>query len=1099
MKAVRESGKNCTVARLASGFMKSVCFNETSLKHHFKCANSNVTYQLQNNGKPYATEVCLMDPYVYQVCGNEFAPGITTTDVFCGGYFCEHGDHNFVECEGEGCRAENRNCVSTSNKSIDATICDDKCDKRHCEDEGDCNGYRYGVFGYHSGAVYDYAPVSQVCNGFYDLHNDLDSINIKEYSDEMNCSITNSTAYLTCTHYKEKVKHLNLHIVPIFNYTRCSVFDLTNDEDFDDTYPYCLDYLDQTNCSDAERVGGYCEINGYMSSVSKYMVCYMHDRISKLPVKICDNNFENNCVYTSTFQNCRVHKHRLCDGIIDCPDTSDEVHDLCKIVSDELDFACTRMFQPKLGERGIPVSWIMDNETDCMNGEDENVTQWKFCPGKSKKLELPGKGCQNVYKCPGSDASYVEFDLLCDGIESCEKGGENRVCMTARDSPIINNAASINGTMRSVCNSSNNACEIREFRRPWGDVFGEEKIMLHVPNSKVKCSELFGEHFLFLSCMNLCEETNVECPLADSNRRLDYNSCLGQYPNRAYTLGNNSFLTFLDRPESGSYHQNYYQCNNRRCIEYKQVCNFIDDCGDMSDEINCTNHMVCQNTIDSPQRQFISLQQKCDGLYDCFDLSDECNEDCGREILETWSLKITCWIFGIMAMVFNFFTIVNGSFSLMDCETEQMMISKVLMTLIGTGDFLIGLYLFIISIYDGLIFGKEFCKHQAEWLTGIPCLTLGVISTLGSQISLFTMTVLSVIRMYGLTCKPMRVPGPVNKKSLLTVTCLGLVAMIPAFAIALTPLVPSLEDFFVQGMYYNSTYKVFIGFPNKERHFNIFRSYYEHNSHTSNIGTNISMNATTTMTWKEIGERVDDMFTQDFGTLTRSPVHFYGNDGVCLFKYFVRTNDARRSRQSTDRTGFTGDPVVWTMLAANLCCFLVITFCYIVITYKTRQSSQRSGQHDNEERQKNERAIQNKIMIIITTDFLCWVPFIIVSALHNLNSIDASNWYTSFAMTVLPLNSVINPLVYDKALGELIKRSFEGLKRFFSFVVLSGIAKIREFYGSLTTNQEQATEKEPEILRMDKIVIANDMKNDVQKDNIAQVEGNADNNCTSEV
>ena len=97
-------------------------------------------------------------------------------------------------------------------------------------------------------------------------------------------------------------------------------------------------------------------------------------------------------------------------------------------------------------------------------------------------------------------------------------------------------------------------------------------------------------------------------------------------------------------------------------------------------------------------------------------------------------------------------------------------------------------------------------------------------------------------------------------------------------------------------------------------------------------------------------------------------------------------------------------------------------------------------------------------MIIIATDFLCWVPFIIISALHSLDYIDASKWYASFAMTVLPLNSVINPLLYDKGLGELITRMFGWLKTIFRGLseILSSVSK--RLFKTKVVQQEQEQE-----------------------------------------
>ena len=1009
MRELRASGDKCGVVRLSSGYLKHMCFYETSRKVSFKCAHSDVFYKLESihlaTPAPSVSVTCKNDPHVYQACG--FGAKVTGEGVLCGGYFCRNSFYkhifDYMKCVGDECGAGERNCKTSGNPDI---LCNGRCDSSYCEDEKECNGYKYGV-SCRKGSNNDYVNVHEVCDG---------SSGCSDRSDEKDCSVTDNTVN-ACTQYLVKVRD-NLEVrVPILNYTRCSIVDPSVK-----AYPYCLDYLDQTNCSDIMRIGGYCRVKGYMTAVSESVVCLDIDQITKTPIQLCDDQSQKECTQLA---NCVIHKHKMCDASADCLYESDENLDTCKIKTDLLDFYCLRRFNTENGNISMPISWLRDGIIDCMNGEDENPDKWHFCSGPSKQIVSVGTKCQDVFKCLRGHV-YVSFEQLCDGIDSCSDGSENEVCRIARDFPIIDKTVSYDGSRRNLCELNNASCGVKEFFTPWGtrNAFGVNTTTeLVVPASKYSCKELFGEFYLFSSCMNLCLEEEFKCPFDYMNKTLEHDSCPGQFLDRTYTIVNNSFLTFFVKSESRSYHQEFYQCHNRRCVEYKQVCDLIDDCGDMSDELSCANHLICEDTLNSTKHQFISLGQKCDGIYDCFDLSDECNGECGKQILESWVLKIVCWGMGILAVLLNFFSVIKGFMSLHECETEQMMTSTALMGLISSGDFLIGLYLLILSVYDSIILGEDFCKHQAEWLTGIPCLVLGVISTLGSQVSLFAMTVLSLIRMYGITCKPMRLPKPAGRKDVLKVISLGMMVIAAALAVAVTPLIPSLEDYFVQGMYYDPAYKVFVGFPNKARHYKVFEQYYNQNLTEDS----------TTMSWKEIVEKVENMFSQDHGNLTTSPVHFYGNDGVCLFKYFVRTDDARRSRQTFEMGEDTadydkGNIVVWTMLAVNFFCFIIITCCYIVIVCKTRMSAQSSGQQDSPERLKGERAIQNKIMVIIATDFLCWVPFIVISALHNLKYIDASTWYAFFAMTVLPLNSVINPLLYDKAIGEFARRKIRKLK-----------------------------------------------------------------------
>ena len=441
-------------------------------------------------------------------------------------------------------------------------LCNDKCDDtryNRCMDESDCNGYKYGVNCTNriSGGSNVYIPVMWICDGYSSC---------EEGEDQQDCKVTETTPH-TCTHYFSKVQYNDIKTVPILNYTRCSVLDITRH-----IYPYCLNYLDQTNCSDIERVGGYCDINGYNSSVSKYMVCYKYDKRTSFPVSLCDDDIQNSCISPSTSNDCRVHKHRMCDGVWDCPVGSDELHDICEYMTKE--FQCVRRFNFKIGLKfGIPVTWIMDNEVDCMDGLDEQVEGFDFCDNhydKTYRFKESGEICRNVYLCQKGDKPYVPFEQLCDGVETCDDGAENEVCRIARDFPTINKTA----VYRYLCDDS--SCEVKDFLRPWiAVVFGITKLELTVPTSKVNCSYLFGEYYLYLSCMDLC--LDAPCPL-NKNRTLLYNSCPGQYPDRVYTLANNSFLTFVVKSTNGQYHQDYFQCNNSRCVEYKQVCDLIDDC-----------------------------------------------------------------------------------------------------------------------------------------------------------------------------------------------------------------------------------------------------------------------------------------------------------------------------------------------------------------------------------------------------------------------------------------------------------------------------------------------------------------------------------------
>ena len=75
------------------------------------------------------------------------------------------------------------------------------------------------------------------------------------------------------------------------------------------------------------------------------------------------------------------------------------------------------------------------------------------------------------------------------------------------------------------------------------------------------------------------------------------------------------------------------------------------------------------------------------------------------------------------------------------------------------------------------------------------------------------------------------------------------------------------------------------------------------------------------------------------------------------------------------------------------------------------------------------RRLQRNITRIIITDFLCWVPFLFTCLFHSLEIIDATFLYSVFSVVILPINSCINPLIYDNYIRDRFNHSVRFIKK----------------------------------------------------------------------
>ena len=977
---------------------------------------------------PFNTFKILKLAYVVQVCGTTLDTKVVkNTDwALCGYLYCNNAISRQLHERRELCRLH-ETCVNLDedhkvrlrccdevdgnvtdvenceNKEDDfglkgGTICDAVCDDWNCADESECNGFLYGKLCKHTfRGISTYIPPYEVCNVKVDCNAH------KNYGiDEKGCTAKLNPELSTCMSGNLfRMKNIRRE-VPIFNFTRCSSIEVSETGSTGARFgiwtsqtnatkvgiPYCLDYIDQTNCSDIAKTAVSCDIKGYgYSTISKSMVC------GQFRKGFCEDEMDLACVDVD--RNCTLHKHQLCDEIEDCSSGADEKNPACLQLTDH---KCFRNF--RTGRKlKIPVSWLGDGLKDCINGTDEN---WHIVCGKSeltRRFEI-SEDCQEVFICRYGDESFIRLSELCNGIDKC--GNENVICQVGRSLSSISTAVRTTGKSKTlkychrgledVVNKRKSLCVSQAFNIFNENLYGvQSQSKVTYPIEKTDCRFVFGEAYVLLSCLGRCK--NSPCPL---KKPVAFNDCPDQFRGRIYTVANKNRLTFVTR-RANDYQNNYFVCNNGLCVDYDKVCNVWDDCGDGSDEVNCTNSFHCKD-----KQGIIPLSKKCDSNPDCGDMSDECNSDCSKEIINQPFLKGAAWFIGLMAIISNSVVLFENGTGIRRCKSADTVTNKLLVNLIGLGDFFVGVYLIGIAAADSVFLGKGYCEKQFQWLTSWYCSSLGVISTFGSLVSLFSLTTLSSIRSFKIYKGAIPQDEDISSKKKLSVAGLISLIVFAAAMIASVTLMSALEDYFVNGLVYDNSIKIFKGsMIGKQKHLEVIQSYYGRSKDK-------------TLRWRLIENLVRSMFSKDYENLDGkiARVDFYGNDGVCLFKFFVTRDDPQW---------------VFTMiiLAISIVCFTIVAAAYIYInvsTYKSSKCLTKEAGPTAKTVNKRNRKLQRKVATIIMTDFLCWVPFVLICLLHSFEVMNASSYYGFFSIIILPINSVINPFLYSEVMWHLTKK-----------------------------------------------------------------------------
>nr|XP_018670728.1 low-density lipoprotein receptor-related protein 2-like [Ciona intestinalis] len=435
------------------------------------------------------------------------------------------------------------------------------------------------------------------------------------------------------------------------------------------------------------------------------------------------------------------------------------------------------------------------------------------------------------------------------------------------------------------------------------------------------------------------------------------------------------------------------------------VCDQIFHCVDQSDEMNCTddNRFYCVNK----DPLFVQSYQVMNNRLDCSDGSDECPDDLTErymgmvssnyDIIASPVLRVFLWIFGIIATVGNLAVIVGElrsiPASLRKGYSASLRTNHILVLNLAISDLIMGVYLIVLGSM-GIKYGGKFCAHAKHWMGSGTCQALGVMVFVSTETSVMIMVTLTAFRLYAVY-KPLKSKfRPPVGVALSIVSFIWIISIVAA----LIPAMPPLQRFFTDTVLMESPF-----FRHGDVSFAIAKTFVlkllTFDPAAVNL-TTVQVNmARTATSW-------DDLESIKFATKHGVDLQdmqyysgFYNANSVCTPKLFVTSQE----------TGWAY-PIVTA--AFNFTAFVFVASSYVIIYVKAR----RYAMHFDISSPRvmlQHRAMQRKIIRLIVTDFCCWVP-ISITVFVRFSGIEVPDiMYAVSAVVLLPLNSALNPILYS--------------------------------------------------------------------------------------
>ncbi|XP_047139272.1 low-density lipoprotein receptor-related protein 1 isoform X1 [Hydra vulgaris] len=314
-----------------------------------------------------------------------------------------------------------------------------------------------------------------------------------------------------------------------------------------------------------------------------------------------------------------------CDGYKDCTNGEDE--DSCdNMVCDESKIKCEE------DNLCIPLTWRCDREKDCSKGSDEkNCTYPIYCNSTTQFACQTGGCLELIHKCDGEFDCFDKSDEINCALKKCNSITQFQ-CWSSGiyvSGPPSGPCIPLEWVQDGVNDCLDGSDEAGYITDCYNSSLGS--------NSSSSSNSSYSSNSLFSRCNNFqCISKTLWCDgFNDCGDWSDEKNCSNQiYSNCTFNNGSVDIVCdncLLDVE---------FRCvKSQKCISNRFLCDYIKDCDDASDEINCNytectaGHFQCQN------KHCILLSHRCDNTDDCGDNSDEVS--CGSLVEKT--CKDTEW------------------------------------------------------------------------------------------------------------------------------------------------------------------------------------------------------------------------------------------------------------------------------------------------------------------------------------------------------------------------------------------------------------------------------------------------------------------------